>query len=141
MFEKIESNNISELNEFLGTNNLPVINIEEFNSNPFLHLFVYRIDNNIIGYLNFSIIYENAELNQIFVEENFRNKGLGSIIMSFFLNACNKCNSITLEVRTDNLPAINLYKKYNFKKVAVRKNYYGDKDAYLMLYSGGKNNE
>ena len=141
MFERINCDSVSELNEFLKIHNLPIIKIDEFKTNPFLHIFVYKNANVIIGYLNFSIIYENAELNQIFVEENARNKGLGSRIMDLFLNTCRYCNSITLEVRIDNVAAINLYEKYNFKKVAIRKCYYGDKDAYLMLYAGGKNNE
>ena len=42
-------------------------------------------------------------------------------------------NNITLEVRTTNEGAINLYKKYNFKVVSTRKNYYGNEDAYLMI--------
>ena len=44
-----------------------------------------------------------------------------------------KLNSITLEVNTKNIPAINLYKKYNFKEVGLRKNYYKNcEDALIM---------
>ena len=42
-------------------------------------------------------------------------------------------NDITLEVNHTNLIAINLYKKYGFKPVSVRKNYYGSSDAILMV--------
>ena len=41
--------------------------------------------------------------------------------------------NITLEVSSNNISAINLYKKLNFKEVAIRKNYYNDSDAILML--------
>ncbi len=43
--------------------------------------------------------------------------------------------NINLEVRISNQKAINLYKKYGFKIVTIRKNYYQDnhEDAYLMI--------
>ena len=39
---------------------------------------------------------------------------------------------ITLEVATKNIPALNLYEKFGFEVIHVRKNYYKDDDAYLM---------
>lgn len=40
---------------------------------------------------------------------------------------------ITLEVNINNIPAINLYKKYGFEKVGVRKKYYNNlEDALIM---------
>ena len=43
-----------------------------------------------------------------------------------------QCENITLEVRIDNHIAISLYEKFQFKKIAIRKNYYRTKDAWLM---------
>ncbi|MDO9069832.1 MAG: ribosomal-protein-alanine N-acetyltransferase, partial [Deltaproteobacteria bacterium] len=37
------------------------------------------------------------------------------------------------EVRASNQTAINLYHKYNFKEIAVRKKYYQDEDALVLL--------
>ena len=45
----------------------------------------------------------------------------------------NNILNITLEVDVKNLPAYNLYLKKGFKVVSVRKNYYRDSDAYLMM--------
>jgi len=46
----------------------------------------------------------------------------------------NSINSMTLEVRSSNLAAINLYKKHNFSVEGVRKNYYQNprEDGYIM---------
>lgn len=45
----------------------------------------------------------------------------------------NIASSITLEVNTENEIAINLYKKYGFKNLGKRKNYYNNMfDAYIM---------
>ena len=40
--------------------------------------------------------------------------------------------NITLEVRVSNEIARNLYKKFGFREVALRKYYYGDEDGILM---------
>ena len=42
---------------------------------------------------------------------------------------------ITLEVRVSNIPAINLYEKFGFSSVGVRKKYYQDnnEDALIMF--------
>ena len=40
--------------------------------------------------------------------------------------------NITLEVRVSNEIARDLYKKFGFREVALRKFYYGDEDGILM---------
>ena len=41
--------------------------------------------------------------------------------------------NITLEVNINNISAINLYKKYNFKEVGIRKKYYNNLDDALIM--------
>ena len=44
-----------------------------------------------------------------------------------------KLKDITLEVNINNISAINLYKKYDFKEVGLRKKYYSNcEDALIM---------
>ena len=43
-----------------------------------------------------------------------------------------KIYNITLEVNEKNIPAIKLYKKYDFKSVAKREKYYNGVDGILM---------
>ena len=56
--------------------------------------------------------------------------------MQTIFNICyeNKIKYVTLEVRVSNEAAINLYKKYNFKSLGVRKGYYQNngEDALIM---------
>ena len=42
-------------------------------------------------------------------------------------------SSITLEVNTNNLTAIHIYKKFNFKETGLRKKYYDNKDDALIM--------
>lgn len=112
-------------------------NIEEFNveylkkENPFLKNYVYLENNQPIGLISYSLIYDRIELEYIWTSFEHRKKGIASKLMDKMIEE--KVNNITLEVRTTNEGAINLYKKYNFKVVSTRKNYYGNEDAYLMI--------
>ena len=112
-------------------------NIKEFNveylkkENPFLKNYVYIENNEPIGLISYSLIYDRIELEYIWTSFEHRKKGIASKLMDKMLEE--NINNITLEVRTTNEGAINLYKKYNFKVVSTRKNYYGNEDAYLMI--------
>ena len=44
-----------------------------------------------------------------------------------------KVSTITLEVNVNNFSAIKFYEKNEYKKINIRKHYYGNDDAYLML--------
>ena len=125
------TNYIEEYYEYLKEN------IKEFNveylkkENPFLKNYVYLENNEPIGLISYSLIYDRIELEYIWTSFEHRKKGIASKLMDKMIEE--KVNNITLEVRTTNEGAINLYKKYNFKVVSTRKNYYGNEDAYLMI--------
>ena len=125
------TNYINEYYDYLK-NNIKEFNIEYLKKeNPFLKNYVFLNNNEPIGLISYSLIYDRIELEYIWVSFEHRKKGIASKLMDKMLEE--NSNNITLEVRTTNESAINLYKKYNFKIVATRKNYYGNEDAYLMI--------
>lgn len=125
------TNYIEEYYDYLK-NNIKEFNIEYLKKeNPFLKNYVYLENNEPIGLISYSLIYDRIELEYIWTSFEHRKKGIASKLMDKMLEE--KVNNITLEVRTTNEGAINLYKKYNFKVVSTRKNYYGNEDAYLMI--------
>ena len=101
---------------------------------PFVRYIEYYEENNIIGTLKYSIIYDRIEIDNIFVEENYRRKGIGNKLMSYLISIAieKRVVNITLEVRVSNIAARKLYKKFGFREVALRKYYYGDEDGILM---------
>ena len=56
------------------------------------------------------------------------------MLLDYIINYCKNINisQINLEVNSNNTIAINLYKKFGFKQVGLRKNYYSNGDALLF---------
>lgn len=108
--------------------------INTIESNPYVKLYTYSVDNNIAGLILYEDIYDRFELDNIYVLDRYRNQKIASIMMEFMINEGKNKNiqNITLEVREDNYKAINLYKKYGFVEKAIRHNYYDNCDGILM---------
>ena len=71
MIEKItvDNSNISETEklfpQFLWKNQIK----KDLENNPFIYYYVYKEKEEILGFINYSILYDRAELNYIVVQE------------------------------------------------------------------------
>lgn len=104
-------------------------------NNPNSEYFVAKLDNNIVGFAGIWKSIDDVHITDIVVKKSTRRFGIGSSLLQKLIQTAISENfkSITLEVNENNLPAINLYSKYGFKKVGFRKNYYRNKDnAFIM---------
>lgn len=136
MIEKITVNNSNILKieklfpQFLRKNQIK----NDLESNPFTNYYVYKENEEILGFINYNILYERAELIYIAVQEKKQNQGIGSQLMEFMIRDCEekKLINITLEVNIQNKKAIELYEKFEFKKKAIREKYYQGIDGILM---------
>lgn len=136
MIEKVEFENskIEEIEkkfpQFLKENSIN----ESLASDPFTEYYIYIENNQILGFINYDILYERAELLYIAVIEEAQNKKIGSKLLEYMIDNCKLKNiqNITLEVSVENKKAISLYEKYDFKKIAIRPNYYQGIDGILM---------
>ena len=108
--------------------------IELKEANPFAKTIEYIEDNKVLGVLKYSLIYDRMEIDNIEVDPTHRGKGIGTKLMSYLVSLAieKRVVNITLEVRISNEVARNLYKKFGFREVALRKFYYGDEDGILM---------
>ena len=91
----------------------------------------------ILGYLAGQLVFEMGDLFYIAVNPTKRGNGYGLKLMDKFISdaKCLLAETISLEVRVSNQPAISLYEKCGFLRASVRKNYYSDgEDALLMVY-------
>ena len=127
MIIELTKENLSAIdNSFLSKQEV----LNNLNNNPFGKYLILIEQNEVIGYLYYSDIYERAEINQIEIEKQHRNQKKATLLLKIFLEKINK--SVTLEVKIDNIPALKLYKKFGFEKKALRKGYYNGIDGILM---------
>lgn len=88
----------------------------------------------IVGFAGISIVLDTAELNNIVIKKTKRGNGYSSLLLKKLIDIAvqKKCNYLNLEVASNNEVAINLYKKFGFKQVGIRPNYYNGADALLL---------
>ena len=111
-----------------------IVEAKSQNERPFSKRLEYIENNLSIGFLDYSLIYDRIEIDNIYVLEEYRNKKIGTKLLEYLIQISKQSHiiNITLEVRESNKVARHLYKKIGFEEVAIRKYYYGDEDAILM---------
>ncbi len=107
---------------------------KEFSTNPYLKIITYVEKDKIIGFLLYSLIYDRIEIEQFEVITKERGRGIGDKLLKYLIEKYKDSDikNITLEVKEDNIIAINLYKKYGFKNVSTREKYYDGINGLLM---------
>ncbi|MFC1939420.1 ribosomal protein S18-alanine N-acetyltransferase [Chloroflexota bacterium] len=90
----------------------------------------------IVGYVGLWVLADEAHITSIAVREAYRQRGIGELLLISGISLATelKARIVTLEVRSSNLSAQNLYAKYSFNQVGVRRGYYPDdrEDGILM---------
>lgn len=133
MIRESNLNDLSLINKYLqelgqeGLKQLPI-------DNPFTHIFVYEEKYQIVGFIQYSIMYERSEIEFLYIEANERRKGIASKLLKQMEQHCiqQNCTNITLEVRESNVAAQFLYQKQGYQKISIRKKYYGNESAIVM---------
>lgn len=95
------------------------------------------IDQNkrVVGYYTFNIVCGDADINNIAVDKSMQGKGIGSILLQDLINCAKNLhiNALTLEVNINNIKAVNLYKKFGFEQVGLRKKFYLNTDDAIIM--------
>lgn len=96
---------------------------------------IAKLDSEIVGFVGIWQCLDVIHITNIVTKKSKRNLGIASSLLQEAINLAlhKKATSITLEVNIQNIPAINLYKKFHFQEVGYRKKYYnGNDDALIM---------
>ena len=86
-----------------------------------------KADNNkVIGYCLYQVVFEQAEILRIGTHPDYQRQGIASQLFATLNNELinNKVESLLLEVRADNAPALALYERQGFVVIHKRKSYY-----------------
>ena len=96
---------------------------------------VAKENDEVVGFAGLSTCLDEATLNNIVVKKSHRNRGIGGELLEALIELCSelRMRNFTLEVDTENVPAIHLYEKFGFKNLGIRKKYYNNsRDAFIM---------
>ena len=96
---------------------------------------VAKENDEVVGFAGLSTCLDEATLNNIVVKKSHRNRGIGGELLEALIELCSelRMRTFTLEVDTENAPAIHLYEKFGFKNLGIRKKYYNNsRDAFIM---------
>lgn len=105
------------------------------------YLFVADHNHGVNGFVAARSVSDECEIENIVVSRAVQRHGIASELLRHLLfNLSDRIQSVFLEVRESNQPAIRLYEKAGFKVVGRRKSYYRQppEDALIMRKSFGK---
>ena len=100
--------------------------------------FTAKYNNIIVGYIIAKISIHETHVLNLTISEDYRKNGIATELLEMIFAKCFIMNSLEvyLETRVYNQPAISLYEKHGFKRIAIRKNYYqtskGREDAIIF---------
>ena len=125
---------INELGSLLNDNFSSVNHLNDMLEDGLSIILVYEKDDKIIGFISATDLGETCDILSLVVDPEYRNKMIASNLIDYLISELSEdLKLITLEVASKNIPAVNLYEKFGFEVVNIRRNYYPDgDDAYLM---------
>lgn len=91
--------------------------------------------NNIVGYIGCEVLVDHADITAVATHKDYLKQGIASTLLNTLEKHLQEkqIESIFLEVRTSNIPAINLYTKLKYNKISTRAKYYDNlEDANIM---------
>ena len=129
--ESICSNLEKDFDDFWNYN---ILKNEIQNPNS-IYFVVKDKNNNILGFAGILKILDEADITNIVVKKDYRNKGIGTMLLKHLILEAKKQNllTITLEVNEKNKNAILLYKKFKFEELGIRKKYYNNTDNAIIM--------
>ncbi len=89
----------------------------------------------VVCYGGFHTVLDEAHITNIAVKSTERGRGIGKMLMSALLEKAREkgVRTVTLEVKSGNFPAINLYGAFGFQVQGIRRKYYNNRfDALIM---------
>jgi ribosomal-protein-alanine N-acetyltransferase len=91
----------------------------------------------VLAFVNFWLVRDEVHVLNVATHPSARRQGHASRLLEHVISFAHreKCRYVTLEVRRSNQSAIRLYRKYGFRPVGIRPNYYveDNEDALVML--------
>ena len=99
-------------------------------------------DGELASYCTVLIVLDEVQIINVATAEKYKRRGCADAVISLVLEESKRRNieTLSLEVRVSNDPAISLYEKYGFSIAGRRKDFYEKpkEDAFVMIKYLGK---
>jgi len=95
-------------------------------------VYVFTLVNNLLGFIEATVSFDEADIVAIIVAKEFRNQTIGNQLLNTLIQDLH-LKKINVEVRESNSRAIYFYLSEGFEEVRKIKNYYGTEDALFMV--------
>lgn len=108
--------------------------VNELSMSYAIYYIAYR-GNKILGFVGTWFVAGEVQIHSLAVDENYRANKIGESLVAICMDTAleNQVARAILDVRESNIKAQNLYKKFGFKQVGIRKQYYPDKENALLF--------
>jgi ribosomal-protein-alanine N-acetyltransferase len=104
------------------------------------HYIVAKLEGQVVGYAGMMVTGPEAHITTIAVDPALQRRRIGTRLMISLIDEALErgCSSISLEVRKSNFGAQQMYERFSFKPVGVRRGYYIEtgEDAIVMWAEG-----
>lgn len=98
--------------------------------------YVFEQDSKVWGFAGMHRIVDEGHITNVAVHPQRRRQGIGKALLNKLIEDAKENNliGVTLEVRSKNTAAVQLYKSLGFEEAGIRKNYYicPQDDAIIM---------
>ena len=125
---------LQQKNQFIDGWSKEMLN-DGFNKGGLKCLGAYLKEEELVAFITYSVCGIDAEIQDLLVDSSFRKKGIATkLIKNLFENLLGqKVQNVFLEVRENNVNAINLYIKNGFTQITIRKKYYSNGENALVM--------
>lgn len=134
LLAKNDLSNVKEIAQQNFTDELPSTNllIDSFGEENYM--FLGNFHNDVLAsYLIALVSLDDVCITSIATKNEYKHKGYAKELI-LQLAKISAPKTLSLEVKDNNLPAINLYKSLGFKTLQTRKKYYKDGSSALCMF-------
>ncbi|MBP2024825.1 ribosomal protein S18-alanine N-acetyltransferase [Peptoniphilus stercorisuis] len=108
----------------------------EIEENELSEVYIIENDFDILGYMGYMKIFDEAHITNIAIDKKYRGLGYGRKLVEEVVEKLKEEDfNITLEVSEKNKAARNLYESLGFEEAGIRKDYYKIGDNALIMWN------
>lgn len=91
-------------------------------------------ENELVSFISIMETIDDINILDIATKQKYKNRGYAKALLCYIISLRKHNQTVSLEVKSKNVPAIKLYESFGFKTLHIRKKYYKDGDNALCMF-------